>query len=144
LADASRAGIPMSLTEVVLAAPDVDVDVFRSSSDRLKGATKGVTLYASAADKALLASELKAGGPRAGSIPSSGPLLFPGIETIDATAVGDDMFGLNHDVYSNARSVIDDIGRLLADGVHPPNIRSPEIRGVPEGSAAPAYWRYPK
>jgi esterase/lipase superfamily enzyme len=141
--DVSNVKIP--LTEVVLAAPDVDRDVFVSLSDQLDNVANGITLYASSADKALLASKAKAGWmARAGYVdPSSGPLVLPGIETIDVTAVGDDMFALNHDVYSSARSVIDDLGRLVTGGIHPPNVRSPQIRGVPEGSAQPRYWKYP-
>jgi esterase/lipase superfamily enzyme len=144
LAEANHLDIPLSLTEVVLAAPDVSVDVFKSVASRLRVIAKGITVYASSADKALLASEAKAGGPRAGSISKPGsPLLLPGIETIDVTAVGDDMFDLNHGVYASKRSVIDDIGHLLIDGKHPPNVRTPEIRGIPEGSAQPLYWSYP-
>jgi hypothetical protein len=70
--------------------------------------------------------------------------VLSGIETIDVTAVGDDMFAINHDAYSSARSVIDDIGRLVIDGIHPPHIRSPQIRRVPEGSAEPRYWKFPR
>ena len=69
--------------------------------------------------------------------------MLPGIETIDVTAVGDDMFAINHDVYSSNREVLNDIGSLLISGIHPPNDRSPLIRGVPEGSAKPQYWKYP-
>jgi hypothetical protein len=64
-------------------------------------------------------------------LPVPGPLIFPGMETIDVTAVGEDMFSLNHDAYSGVRSVLDDIGRLVISGIHPPNLRSPQIRGVP-------------
>jgi esterase/lipase superfamily enzyme len=135
-------GVKIELTEVVLAAPDVDLDLFLTLSDQLKKVAKGITLYASAADKALLVSQLKAQGPRAGYISSSGPLILPGIETIDVTAVGDDMLSINHDVYSSNREVLTDIGRLLISGIHPPNDRTPLIRGVPEGSAQPDYWKY--
>jgi hypothetical protein len=57
---------------------------------------KGITLYAFAADKALLASQFKAQRARAGYISSSGPLILHGMETIDVTAVREDMFALNH------------------------------------------------
>jgi esterase/lipase superfamily enzyme len=144
LAHAQGSGIPLVLSEVVFAAPDVDRDVFESLIPLLVNKAKGITLYASAADRALLASQLKAQGPRAGYISSSGPLLLPGMETIDVTAVGEDMFALNHDAYLGVRSVLDNIGRIVISGVHPPNLRSPQIRGVPEGSAKPDYWRYPQ
>ena len=72
----------------------------------VQNVVKGITLYASAADKALKASHVKAEGPRAGEVFAAGPLVLPGVDSIDATALGEDMFALNHDVYSSARSAI--------------------------------------
>ena len=145
---ASQGDEKLSLAEVVLAAPDVDWDAFQLSGHRLTDVAKGVTLYASSTDMALLASNMWNGGgkPRAGFIPETGPLILPGIETIDVTALGPDIFALtfNHDVTLRVRPVLDDIGHLLSDGRHPPNIRSPEIRGIPEGSVNPRYWIFPK
>jgi esterase/lipase superfamily enzyme len=144
LAHAEQAGQGIiSLSELILAAPDVDSDVFRSMVNRLKIATHGLTLYASSADKAMLASRIKAGGvPRAGDIPTTGPLIVEGMDTIDVTAIGNELFGLNHSEYSSNRSLIDDIGRLILTGTRPPNVRSPQLRSVPEGASIPRYWRY--
>jgi len=65
LAHAQDSGI--GITELVMAAPDIDSDVFRSMVTRLRRAAKGLTLYVSSADRAMLASRIKAGGaPRAG------------------------------------------------------------------------------
>jgi esterase/lipase superfamily enzyme len=55
LAQASKIGVRIALTELVFAAPDVDRDVFVFLSNHLKSVAKGITLYASSADKALLA-----------------------------------------------------------------------------------------
>jgi esterase/lipase superfamily enzyme len=144
LSIAEYAGTKLSLTEAILAAPDVDRDVFISNENGLRHTTKGITLYASSADKALLASKFKAGNvPRAGYVTASGPLVRPGIDTIDVTAIGEDMFALNHGIYASDRSVIDDIGRLLLAGTRPPHVRSVQLRRVPEGSTQPRYWRYP-
>jgi esterase/lipase superfamily enzyme len=141
-ARSARTSLP--LTEVVLAAPDVDRQVFEQTSSRLKEMARSITLYASSADRALLVSQAKARGLRAGYVsPAEGPVVLPGIETIDVTAVGDDMFALNHDAYPSTRSVIDDIGRLVTSSIHPPHLRSPQIRRVPEGSPAPRYWKFP-
>jgi hypothetical protein len=60
----------------------------------------------------------------------------------DVTALGDDMFAINHDVFATERSLIDDLGRLVISGIHPPHIRSPRIRKVPERNNNPRYWRY--
>jgi len=142
LEQASKMGVPIGVTEAVFAAPDVDRDVFASASASLKGAAKGLTIYASAADRALVVSKEKAGGvPRAGDVPTNGPLILTGFDTIDVTAVGDDMFALNHGTFSSSRSVIDDIGRLLKSGIRPPDVRSPQVRGIPEGRP-PQYWKY--
>jgi esterase/lipase superfamily enzyme len=59
--------MPLTLSEVVLAAPDVDRDVFTALIPLLTRKAKGITLYASGVEKALLASQLKARGPRAGT-----------------------------------------------------------------------------
>jgi esterase/lipase superfamily enzyme len=131
-----------ALSEVVFAAPDVDTDVFVKCTSEMKLIAKGITLYASGADKALKLSAAKAQGQRAGLISPGGPLILPDMETIDVTAVGDDMFAINHDVYATERSLIDDLGRLVISGIHPPHIRSPQIRKVPEKGENPRYWRY--
>jgi esterase/lipase superfamily enzyme len=141
LAHAQGAGI--GIAELVMAAPDVDNDVFRSMVTRLRTAAKGLTLYVSSADKAMLASRLNAGGaPRAGDVPADGPLVADGVDTIDVTAVGDDLFALNHSVYSSNRALLDDIGRILLTSTRPPDVRSPQLRRVPERSEHPRYWRY--
>jgi len=135
----------MGVDELVLAAPDIDVDVFRSLAKNLKSAANGITLYSSSTDRALKLSEFMAGGPRAGSILSTGPLLMSGIETIDVTAAGNDIFGINHSIFSRAGMVLGDIGRILISvKKHPPDARSVEIRAVPEGSKIPLYWKIPE
>ncbi len=101
-----------------------------------------MTLYASANDKALVAPRTAAGKPRAGDVFGGGPILLLSIESIDVSAIGDEMFGLNHNVFADNRSLIDDIGRLVLNGTRPPDQRSPQIRCVPEGIPPPHYWRY--
>jgi esterase/lipase superfamily enzyme len=133
------------LSELIFAAPDVDRDVFISLANRLRSPTKGVTLYASHVDRALFVSGALARGPRAGDVPTDGdPVVVPGIDTIDVTALGDDLLGINHDEYSRSRSLIEDIGRLILDGTRPPDQRSKQIRRIPEGSDNPRYWKYPE
>lgn len=134
------------LTEVVLAAPDVDRDVFVKQAVKILQVAKGVTIYASSADKAMLVSKMiSAGTPRAGDVlPSpAGPVVLPGIDTIDVTAVGSEIFGLEHNTFAGKRALIGEIGRLLSSSTRPVNERSPEIRGVPEGVKPPRYWWYP-
>ena len=133
----------LKLSELILAAPDVDHDGFSSMAERIRALVEGMTIYVSSADKALRLSAFKAGGPRLGDSSGNGPAIFPGIDTIDVTSLGEDVFELNHDVFSAARSGIDDIGRVL-QGVRPPGTRTPHLKGMPVGASPPQYWRYPQ
>ena len=126
-----------------MAAPDIDKDVFLKKAKQIKSVAGNITLYASSADKALLASDKKAWVTRLGYIDANGPNLVDGVETIDVTAVGDDMFGLNHSVVSESRSVLDDLGRLIVSQIHPPGVRSPTLRFMPD-KIHTKYWMYPE
>jgi len=136
---------PLNLGELVMAAPDVDRDNFKTLLiPKVAKAGAGLTLYASSADWALTLSKKVAGSiPRAGDVPLGGPVLVPGLDSIDVTALGTDFFGLNHGTYAQARSVINDMGLLFSGRVRPPSKRLPEIRDVPENVDPPSYWRYP-
>lgn len=134
----------IAITELVMAAPDVDTNVFRSKLDQFRAVATNVTMYASSADKALLASGVKTFGTRAGYVPDTGPNIFPGIEVIDVTAVGDDMLGLNHSTFSSSRAVLDDLGHLIRSFTHlPPDARIPTLRFMPD-KANVQYWLYPR
>ena len=103
--------------------------------------TRGLTLYASSNDRALVVSRNVAGGiSRAGDVPAGGPIVLPGLETIDVSSMGEEMFGLNHNTFAAARSLIDDIFILLTKGDRAPRLR--QIRPVPEKAEKPSYWRY--
>jgi esterase/lipase superfamily enzyme len=133
--------VELSLREVIFAAPDVARDVFTERAHRIAGLNAGITLYASSADKCLIASKVKAGGmPRAGDIPAIGPLLLDGVDLIDATLLGDDIFKLNHEI-SN-RSVLDDMGRIVLSQTRPPHVRTPTLRRMPDRTST-KYWMYP-
>ena len=100
-----------------------------------------VTLYASSADRILALSRRLAGSvPRAGDVPVDGPLILQNVETIDVTAVGDDIFGLNHDVSAGSRDVLEDISVMLRQNLPPPRLI--QIRAVPDPPQAPRYWRF--
>jgi esterase/lipase superfamily enzyme len=136
---------PIAISELILAAPDVDRDQFILSGPTVRKAVGGMTLYASSADQALVASRTLARNPRAGDVTKGEPVTVPGIETIDVSAVGDDVLGLNHDTFAKSRAVIDDIGLLLSlDPRRLPHQRLREIRRVPELADQPRFWRYVK
>jgi esterase/lipase superfamily enzyme len=75
-------------------------------------------------------------------VPSGGPLILPGIDTIDITSIGASLLALNHSEYAENRLLLDDIGRLLDSGQRPPTERSPTLRRreLQDG----AYWYFPR
>jgi esterase/lipase superfamily enzyme len=142
LAGHSHTSDPLGIAEILMAAPDLDKDHYKSIVAKVRAAASGVTLYASSADRALTASKRIAGKiARAGDVPASGPILVDGVDTIDVTAIGAEMFGLGHDPFASTRSVLNDIAIILSTGTRPPNKRLVEIRGMPVG-AVPKWWRY--
>lgn len=141
LAKHQNAGL-FRIGELMMAAPDVDRDRYRKIAPKARRAASGMTLYASAADLALLASKILAGQvPRAGDVPPDGPIVVPGIDSIDVTALGAEMFDLGHSAYAETKSVLNDIVGVLA-GTRPPHKRMVEINGIPDGIDPPTYWRY--
>lgn len=131
------------ISQIVLAAPDVDRDSFENIASTLSGMARGgITLYASAADRALEVSRRFHGGvPRAGDVPGGVPLVVPGVDTIDATSVSMDSLGLSHSGYAESKTLLDDIGSLIATGERPPEKRVPVLQKV-ESPKGP-FWRYP-
>jgi esterase/lipase superfamily enzyme len=131
------------ISQVILAAPDVDRDKFTNIAREITNFAKGVTLYAASNDKALGYSARFWGGvPRAGDVPASGPLIIPGVDTIDVTAVSTDSLGLNHSGYAESKTLLNDIGLLLQTGERPPDKRVPILLKVE--SASGLFWRYPE
>lgn len=134
---------PLGIAELMMAAPDVDSDVYCNIAAKVRSATTGMTLYASSADKALALSKKIAGAmARAGDVPIGGPIILPGIDSIDVTALGDEPLGLNHGTFAQSRSVLNDVNVLIRTSGRPPNKRLADIRSVPEGSDPADYWRY--
>lgn len=130
-------------SQLILAAPDLDRDNFLSIADRLPKYADGVTLYASSNDLALKASErLAARIPRAGDVPTEGPIIIGGVDSIDASAVSDYVFGLNHSYFATNRSVVADIGRLILKGERPPPRRDTTFRAITKATGE-SYWKFP-
>ncbi|QDU97189.1 alpha/beta hydrolase [Lignipirellula cremea] len=106
-----RPGAEPLFDQVVLAAPDVDAEIFtRDLAPEIVKAGKQVTLYASSNDRALMASKVVHGFPRAGD---SGELLVlaPGIQTIDVSSVDTSLLG--HSYYGSSNSILADLYFLL-------------------------------
>jgi esterase/lipase superfamily enzyme len=96
--------------EVVLAAPDIDADIFRQLSAAIRSQSGRVTLYASSADLALTASQQFHKYARAGES-GKNLMVLPGIDTIDATRV--DTGFLGHSYFADNRSILADVFHLF-------------------------------
>ena len=128
-----------------MAAPDVDSITYVKETREIKSIAGNMTMYASSADKALRVSGAKAGAIRAGYIgPDGQPNLCEGVETIDVTAVGEDMLRINHDTSSTSRMVLEDIGRLISSDVH--NLPDQRIKILKSklSKEQMKYWYYPQ
>ncbi|MBW7968519.1 alpha/beta hydrolase [Bradyrhizobium sp. BR 10289] len=131
---------PVRVQQLVMAAPDVARDKFMIQFPLAKKIVDGATLYASSVDKALKASAELNDFPRAGMVFANGPVLLPNLDTIDVTAIGDEILGLNHTVFATNRAVMDDLKLLLIKGMKLPRLS--QVRQFPEPPLAAAYWKY--
>ena len=122
--------------EVVLAAPDIDRDVFVNDIlPRVRGKAGRITLYTSASDTALAISEVMNKTPRLGNA-RAGIVIAQGLDTIDATGVDTGLIG--HTYYADNRSIISDMFYLLGEHL-PPNER---FGLEPVSGGQGTYWRF--
>jgi len=133
----------VTISQVILAAPDVDRDAFQNIAHELAGVSRGMTMLAASNDLALDISRRFWGGvPRAGDVPAEGPIVTEGIDTIDITAVSTNVFALNHSGYADTNALLNDIQLLIQTGERPPDRRVPILERVKTEKGD--YWRYPK
>ncbi|MFV0367834.1 MAG: alpha/beta hydrolase [Hyphomicrobiaceae bacterium] len=108
------------LGEVILAAPDLDIDVFRSQLDVIGQLPRPMTLLVSRDDKALALSKTIAGGvERAGMVTVSDPRVVAAaehynlriVDLTNVTVAGNE--SSNHSKYSESGPVMAAIGNAL-------------------------------
>ncbi len=126
------------IREIILAAPDIDKDVFEREIIPEIGGAARITLYASENDKALLASErFRSGYDRVGQ----GGMrisIFDGVESVDATYVDTDLLG--HGYYAETKELLLDIHDVLLGRL--PAVRALDALLKPVGSLNKTYWRF--
>ena len=132
------------ISQIILAAPDVDRDSFQFLASQIRGVGHGITMYASSNDMALGISRRFAGGvPRAGDVPFGvGPIVVGGVDTIDVSALSTEYLALNHSSYAEKTGLLKDIELVLRTGTRPPEICLPLLERIKGGQGD--YWRYPK
>jgi esterase/lipase superfamily enzyme len=132
--------------QVILAAPDIDRDVFLELAKQVRGVAEGITLYASSRDVALQTSQIYARGvPRAGDVPATiGPVIDVNVDTIDASeiSIGTNFFSLKHSEYSDNPILLNDIALLMQTGQRPPDKRLLVLQE--KTLATGRYWVYPR
>jgi esterase/lipase superfamily enzyme len=120
--------------QIVLAAPDVDIDQFQRLAKAYTGMGKRTTLYMSPMDLALRASSVIHGYPRVGFFP---PItVLPHIDTIKVENF--DLNLLGHDYYASAEALLYDISQLIKTNADP-DIR-PRLKRYLTPNMLP-YWQ---
>jgi esterase/lipase superfamily enzyme len=103
--------------QIILAAPDIDRDVFRLElAPQMAAAGQRTTLYCSKNDLALIASKAFNDGPRAGDS-SRGALVAREIDTVDASGIDTDLLG--HSYYGDCLPLLEDVQKLLTQHLPP-------------------------
>jgi esterase/lipase superfamily enzyme len=105
----------LSLGTVILAAPDIDVHLFRQIAPLYGRAASKTTMYVSSKDLPLRVSEWLHRAPRAGFSPPV--TVVEGVDTIEVADIDFSLFG--HGYYGEAEAVLYDMRELLSDAMDP-------------------------
>jgi esterase/lipase superfamily enzyme len=134
-----RGKAPARLSELLLAAPDINADLFRTVIAPRLQAMQGTqtTVYASSSDLALMASKAVHGYARVGET-AGGVFVFPGLETIDASRATLSVRAFGHSYLTDSATVLKDIQSILRQKL------KARQRGLAEAGASPnVYWSLP-
>jgi esterase/lipase superfamily enzyme len=129
----SGTGKVNQINQVVFAAPDVNAGVFRQFLDKIKGAAKRFTLYASSNDKPLKWSQWFRSWDRAGQ-GGEKLVLHPILDSVDASKISCGV--LDHSYYGATFTVLGDLHELFSYNSPPPRFA---IRG-PKNDGNGDYW----
>lgn len=127
-----RAAHPIAFGQIILAAPDVDIDVFTRRCPIFRSAALQTTLYASPRDLAVWASSVVNWVDRAGYQP---PIrTFDGIDTVRVERI--DMDWLGHGYVGAAKDIVNDIDKAIRFNA------KPKERGLElcDTDAGRTYW----
>jgi len=125
--------------QIVLAAPDIDADVFRREiGPAILGKGPRVTLYASSNDKALIASRKVHGGYKRLGESGDGIVVMRDLDTVDASNVSTEFLG--HSYFGDSTTVMSDLIYVIQKSL-PPQERT-RFALEPVRAAIGQYWRF--
>jgi len=127
--DASR----IKFEQLILAAPDVDRDVFIELAKLFDRRCKRATLYVSGHDLPVYVSDKLHSAPRAGYIPPY--TVVSGIDTIEVPNFKLDLLG--HSYFAQAEALLHDIFDLMQRDANP----AQRQRIEPASDGSQAFWR---
>jgi esterase/lipase superfamily enzyme len=133
----AQAKAPKNLKGLLLAAPDINADIFRDEIAPKLAALRGVqtTIYASSSDLALRVSSVVHGFRRVGET-AGGVFTFQGLETVDASSTSAMTKGYGHLYLVHSPSVMKDIRAIMEKRL------SAKLRGLFEAGLPPnSYYR---
>lgn len=114
---------PIPFGQIILAAPDLDVKLFKDLAYLYPKLSERTTLYASPKDKAVGLSRWLHGYQRVGIVP---PItVVDGIDTIKTEIEGFNLFELGHSYFAEAESILHDMFDLLRYNSSPSNRQRP-------------------
>jgi esterase/lipase superfamily enzyme len=134
-------GARRAFNQVVLAAPDLDADVFRRDIARsILGQPGGprVTLYASSNDKALKVSRELHGGYRRLGESGKDLVVMPDLDTVDASDVRTEFLG--HSYFGDSGTVLSDLVHVIHERLKPQDRERFSLD--PVKNLAVVYWRF--
>jgi esterase/lipase superfamily enzyme len=119
--------------QIFLAAPDIDIKLFKQLAEIYPKCSEKTTIYISAADAALSVSEWIHRNQRTGYSPPV--IVIGGIDTVEATNI--DVGLLGHGYYAAASALLYDIAMLLRSNL-PPQKRPGLFSAISEDGEE--YW----
>lgn len=103
------------LNRVILAAPDVDLDLFDQYASDLAPVRKNIVVLVSKDDRALKLSRRIAGGVDRVGAADPDAIAKYGLDVIDLTQIDDDS-NIHHTKFAQSPEIVKLIGRGIADG----------------------------
>ena len=121
---------------IILAAPDIDKDVFIGLLPFIKKTTEQITLYVSSDDTALKLSETLHSGERIGQDGGDNIFVIKGLDTIDATGIDTSLLG--HSYFAEKEVLLNDLKDVIHKSL-PPSKRKSLIEKI---KAKLIYWKF--